>query len=63
MKYICEKIILVTKNENLHVYISKLRLWVEFLIEFFFVVNEIDMHQLNLEPFIILHFLVENSFS
>jgi hypothetical protein len=50
MKYICDKIILVTKFENC-VYISKLGFWVEFLDESFFVVYGIDIHQLNLGPF------------
>jgi hypothetical protein len=32
-------------------YTSKLRLWMEFCSECFFVVNDIDIHQLNLKPF------------
>jgi hypothetical protein len=42
-------------------YISKLRLWVEFC-NVFLVVNNIDVHQLNLRPFRCLQFLVENPF-
>jgi hypothetical protein len=51
MKYICDKIILVTKFENC-TYFSKLGFKVEFLDESFFVVYGIDdIHQLNLGPF------------
>jgi hypothetical protein len=41
-------------------YISKLRLQMEFCSDFF-VVNDIDIHQLNLRPFKSF-FLVENPF-
>jgi len=34
-----------------HTYISKLGLWVECFVDFFFVVNDIDIHQLNLKAF------------
>jgi hypothetical protein len=46
--------------EKLHIY-SKLRLWVDFLLNFF-AVNGIDIHKLNLGPFRILELLVENPF-
>jgi hypothetical protein len=59
MEYICDKIIFITKFEILHIYISKLGLWVEFLLVKFFMVNDIDIHQLNLGPF---KFLDEISF-
>jgi hypothetical protein len=42
-------------------YTSKLRLWVEFCNEFFGG-SDIDVHQLNLQPFRSLEFLVENPF-
>jgi len=34
MESICEKVILVTKHEN-YIYTSKLKLWIEFFVEFF----------------------------
>jgi hypothetical protein len=40
-------------------YTSKLR-WVEFFNDLFFVVNDIDIYQLNLGPFKSLNFLIEN---
>jgi hypothetical protein len=43
-------------------YTSKLRLLVEFCNEFL-VVNDIDVHQLNLRPFISLQILVEIPFN
>jgi hypothetical protein len=42
-------------------YISKLKLWVEFLGEFF-MVYDIDIHELNIKPFKDLKFLDEISF-
>jgi hypothetical protein len=50
---------IVLKN---YTHISKLRLWVEFLGEFFFIVYDIDIHELNLKPFKDLKFLDEISF-
>jgi hypothetical protein len=47
MKYICDKIILDTKCEKLHIYF-KTRVVGGI---FWFVVNTIDIHQLNLGPF------------
>jgi hypothetical protein len=44
------------------IYISKLRLWVEFLVIFLKVVNGIGIHQLNLQPFRILKSLDEIQF-
>jgi hypothetical protein len=41
-------------------YTSKLRLWVEFLGEFF-ILYDIDIHELNLRPFRDLKFLDEIS--
>jgi hypothetical protein len=43
------------------IYTSKLRLWVEFLGEFFFMVYDIDIHELNLRPLRYLKFLDEIS--
>ncbi len=42
-------------------YISKLKLWMEFCDDFF-LVNDIDIHQLNLEPFKSLQIFFENPF-
>jgi len=50
MKYICDKIILVTKFAKC-MYISKFGFWVEFWMIFFLVVYGIEIHQLNLGPF------------
>jgi hypothetical protein len=58
MENICDEIILVTQYEN-YIYISKLRLWVKTFVEFF-VVNGIDIEQLNLKPFRILEFFFAN---
>jgi len=44
MEYIWDEIIPIIKFEKLHIY-SKLGLWVDF-----FVGNDIDIYQLNLEP-------------
>ncbi len=44
------------------IYTSKLRLWVEFLGEIFFMVYDIVIHELNLGPFKYLKFLDEISF-
>jgi hypothetical protein len=49
MVHICDKIIPVTKFE-IWIYTSKLGLWKDFLGEFF-MVYDIDIHQLNLEKF------------
>jgi hypothetical protein len=35
MEYICDEIILVIEYEKLHIYISKLGLWVEFFVDYF----------------------------
>jgi len=40
-------------------YTSKLRLWVKFVMKFF-MVNDIDIHQLNLGPIKSFKNLVEN---
>jgi hypothetical protein len=60
MKYICVKI---NMSQNMKYYkcTSKLRLWVKFCSDFF-VVNDIELHQLNLGPFRSLNFLIENPF-
>jgi len=58
MEYICDKLSFITKFEKLHIY-SKLGLWVEFLLVNFFMVNDIDIHHLNLGPFKSLNFLDE----
>jgi hypothetical protein len=59
MKYICDKIILITKYEKLHTYF-KTRvvsgIFGEFLCGHYY-----DIHQMNLGPFGSLNFLVENS--
>jgi hypothetical protein len=39
------------QNLQICIYISKPRLWVEFLVNFLKIVNGIDIHQLNLQPF------------
>jgi len=44
-----------------YIYILELKLWIEFH-NYFFVVNDIDRHQLNLGPFRSLQILVENPF-
>jgi hypothetical protein len=59
MKYICDKIILITKFIKLHTYF-KTKVVVEFLANFFVVII-IDIHQLNLGPFGSLNYLVKNS--
>ncbi len=46
----------MAQNMKKCIYTSKLELWVEF-----FVVNDIDIHQLNLRTFRSSEFLVENS--
>jgi len=61
MEYICDEIILVIEYENLHIYISKLGLWVEFFVDYF-AMDDMDIHQLSLKPFRILEFFVENPF-
>ncbi len=43
------------------IHTSKLRLWVDFFGDFFFVVTIIDIYQMNLGPFGSLKILVENS--
>ncbi len=60
MKYTCYKIILITKFFNC-IYISKLKLLVEFLVHFF-VVNELETHLLSLRSFYLKKKLVENPF-
>jgi hypothetical protein len=50
MKYICYKIILVTKFEKIDIYL-KTRIVGGSFGEFFLMVNYIDIHQLNLGPF------------
>jgi hypothetical protein len=42
------------------IHTSKLGLWVNVLVNFF-VVNDIDIHQLNLGPFENFKFVIENS--
>jgi hypothetical protein len=49
MKYICVEIYTLQNMKN-YKYTSKLRLQVEFCSKFF-MVNDIDIHQLNLRPF------------
>jgi len=49
MEYIRDKIILITKFENLHIYL-KVGVWVEFFGEFF-VVNYPNIHALNIRPY------------
>ncbi len=62
MKYICVEINMLQSMKNCK-YISKLRLWtVKFCSEFFFVVNDIFIHQLNLIPFKSLKILIKNPF-
>jgi len=51
MKYICYKIILVTKFEKLHIYF-KTRIVGGSFGQNFFMVNYIEIHQLNLGPFL-----------
>ncbi len=54
MEYICDEIIHVTKYEKIHLYFKT-----RTVNGTFFVVNDIDIHQLNLGLFRILEFLVE----
>jgi hypothetical protein len=49
MKYIYVEINMTQSMKNYN-YTSKLKLWVEFCSDFF-LVNDIDIHQLNLGPF------------
>jgi len=50
MKYICVEINM-SQSMKIFKYTSKLRLHVEFYNDFFLVVNDINIHQLNLGPF------------
>jgi hypothetical protein len=61
MEYICDKIILVTKFEKNHIYF-KTRVVSEILAQFFFMVYDIDILELNLRPLKDLKFLDEISF-
>ncbi len=61
MKYIYVEINTSQSMKNCK-YTSKLKLWVEFCSDFF-VVNDIDIHQLNLGPFNFFLKMVENPFT
>jgi hypothetical protein len=57
MKYICVKKLHIIEYEKLQIYFKiKVYGW-NFVINFL-VVNDIDVHELNLRPFRILQFLV-----
>ncbi len=61
MKYIYVEIHTSQSMKN-GKYTSKLKLWVEFCSDFF-VVNDIDIHQLNLGPFKKIKILAKNPFT
>jgi hypothetical protein len=68
MEYICDEIILVIEYEKLHIYIYiyiyiyiSNGLWVEFFVDYF-VMDDMDIHQLSFKPFRILEFFLENPF-
>jgi hypothetical protein len=60
MKYICVEINMLEIMKN-YKYTSKLRLQVEFCSDFF-LMNDIDIHKLNLRLFGSVKNLVENPF-
>ncbi len=60
MEYICDKIILVTKFENLNIYFKTKVM--DGILGCFFKVYDIDIHQLNLRKFRNLKFLDEIPF-
>jgi hypothetical protein len=60
MEYICDKIITIKKFENLHIYFKSrvVGFWV-----IFFMMYDIDVHQLNLGSFFKINFLDEVLFN